>query len=165
MNPQRTWIRGRAQRGVTIIEVLVAVVVLSLGMIGILGANTKGFANVNSAGHRAQATWLAGQIIERARANTSGSYTVDFGSTTAGNNAQATKDISTWKAILGRTIPMGDAQITEVLAVDPVTNFNTRRLQVVVRWDDRRASTEGAANASDPVYRHFLTESYLPAPL
>lgn len=153
---------ANAQRGVTIVEVLVAVVVLSLGIVGVLGTNTKGFGNVNSSGHRAQATWLASQIIDRARANTKGVYAINFGSAT-GSTGQAATDLAAWKSLLSRTVPMGDGEIKEDIVIDASTGTKIRVFKVLVRWDDRRASSEGAAASSGPEYKYFVTETYLPA--
>jgi type IV pilus assembly protein PilV len=161
MNPRTGPLRR--QHGVTIVEVLVAVVVLSLGMIGILGANTKGLSNVNSAGHRAQATWIAGQIIERARANTGGDYSIAFGAT-GGGSGQAATDLTSWKSLLGRSLPLGDGQIEQNVMVDGITGFRVRQFRVLVRWDDRRASGQSSSTGTSvPEYKHFLTETYLPA--
>jgi type IV pilus assembly protein PilV len=155
---------GSGQRGITIVEVLVAVVVVSLGMVGILGANTRGFMNVSSAGYRAQASLMASQIIERARANSGGSYAIAYGTSTGGTG-QATADLAEWKALLARSIPSGDGQITETIIVDPVTTRNVRAFTVTVQWDDRRATgqTWGTASAGSPEYKYLVTQTYLPA--
>jgi len=59
----------RHASGFSMIEVLVALVVVSLGIGGILIAQARGYQALNGAGFRAQAAVLAEQIIDRARAN------------------------------------------------------------------------------------------------
>lgn len=144
------------------LEVMISVIVLSLGMVGVLGANIKGFANTNSSGYRTQATWLAAQIVERARANLTGDYTIGIGASTGGVG-QAATDLAAWKALLSRSLPMGDASITVSQVVDPTTTATVRRMQILVRWDDRRATTEDGV-AGSPVYKYFMTETYLAGP-
>lgn len=155
---------SRAQRGLTLIEVLVAVVLVSLGMLGILAGNTRGFANVNSAGYRYQATLAAQDIIERARANNVGNYTVDYGATTSSDGSAITAgDIQAWKAQLARSMPSGDASIAVTTTVDATTGASVRLMRVLVRWDDRRASGEkgSGSTATDAELKYFLTETYL----
>lgn len=138
------------------IEVLVAVVVLSLGMLGVLGVHARGFTAVDSAGYRTQATFLAGEILERARANPGSNYSIAFGAATAGSGTTAT-DLSAWKTLLARAMPMGDGQITVTPVVDPASGLTYNRLGVLVRWDDRRAEYSGTGS---PVYKHFMTEGF-----
>lgn len=62
----------RKQTGFTLIEVLVAVVVLSVGLIGIAGMQTKSLQFNRSAYFHTQATVLTHDMIERMRANPQG---------------------------------------------------------------------------------------------
>lgn len=61
--------RRSAQRGITIIEVLVAVLVLSIGLLGLAGLQAASLRNNHSAYLRSQATLLAYGIADRMRAN------------------------------------------------------------------------------------------------
>ncbi len=56
-------------RGFSMIETLVALVVLSLGLLGIARLFVEGMADNRSALHRAQAVHLARDLAERIRAN------------------------------------------------------------------------------------------------
>jgi type IV pilus assembly protein PilV len=150
------------QRGVTLLEVMISIIVVSLGLIGVLGSHAKGFANTSSAGYRTQASWMAGAIVERARSNLAGDYTIAIGAATGGTG-QAANDLAAWKAQLARALPAGDARVEVVGMADPINGSNVRQMRVLVRWDDRRATGEGGA-AGTPQYKYFLTETYLPAP-
>lgn len=150
----------RRERGVSLVEVMIAVIVVSLGMIGVLGAHSRGFSNTSSAGYRTQATLLASGIVERARANLGGDYTIAMGAATGGSG-QAASDLAVWKTQLARAMPDGDGSVTIANVSDPGTGAAVRQMRVLVRWDDRRASGEGGA-AGDPQYKFFMTETYLP---
>ncbi len=147
---------ARGQRGSTLLEVLVSVIVLSLGMIGVLGVHTRGLATVDSSGYRAQASFLAAQILERARANPGGNYAVGYGAAGGGSSISA-KDLQSWKTALARALPAGDAQITVDQIADAASGRNFNRLRVTVRWDDRRAT---GATYSTPDYKHLATEGF-----
>ena len=58
-------------RGFTLIEILVAVLVLALGLIGLAALQATGIKNVQTAYNRSQAVHLAQDMADRIRANTS----------------------------------------------------------------------------------------------
>lgn len=153
---------ARRQGGMTVIEVLIATLIVSLGVLGTLSVHGRAFVGSDSAGYRTQASWLASNLIERARANVDQNYTIALGSATAGSG-QAALDLSTWKAQLARALPAGDGSVAVEDVVDPGTGMPVRSVRVTVRWDDRRASGDGAT-LGDPVYRFVSAETYLPAP-
>ncbi len=63
-----TSIHSRA-RGFTLVEALVALLALSIGLLGIAGMQLTGMRANMSAGWRSQATYLGYDIIDRMRAN------------------------------------------------------------------------------------------------
>ena len=73
------------QRGFTLIEVLVTMIILSVGLIGMAGLQATGLKSNNRALHRTQASFLAYDIIERMRANAGSinQYAISLGSTPA----------------------------------------------------------------------------------
>lgn len=150
------------QRGMTVIEVLIATLIVSLGVAGALSVHGRAFVGSDSAGYRTQASWLATNLIERARANVDDDYTIAIGAASAGSG-QAARDLSTWKTQLARALPAGDGSVTVANVNDPVTGVVVRSVRVTVRWDDRRASGD-RATLGDPVFRYVTAETYLPAP-
>lgn len=133
------------QSGFTLLEILVALLVLAIGLLGLAGLMTSSMRNNLSASHRTQATWQAYDIVDRMRANRvaaiSGSYTTAFGaaacSPTAPGGTPPQQDIANWKKQLACALPAGDGSV----AVNAATNEAT----VVIRWNDSRG-TQGAAN-------------------
>ncbi|MEW6119422.1 MAG: type IV pilus modification protein PilV [Pseudomonadota bacterium] len=129
----------RTQRGVTLLEVLISIVVLSIGLLGYAGLQTASLKNNTSAFQRSQATMLTYDIIDRMRANrpSLASYQVDFG--TLGS----LPDLVDWKGEVEAALPDGDARIE----IDPAGNAT-----ITIQWDDNR-------DGSDPV--SFVTKTYL----
>ena len=146
----------KKQVGTTLIEVLVAVVVVSVGLVGLAALQTLSMKNNHSAYLRTQATFIAYDMVDRMRANLlaaqAGSYVIALGTAPSGTtNCQSsvcaasdlvTFDINEWKCSLGAwdtqstcsttlsmngMLPGGDG------AVSRAGNIHT----VSVRWNDR----------------------------
>jgi len=106
-------------RGFTLIEVMIAVLVLSLGLLGLAGLQATSLKANASAATRGQATLLAYDIIDRMRANrdaalagtynntagtapTSGGSNCQANGATCDGNAIAAYDLNQWKCLLGK---------------------------------------------------------------
>ncbi|MDZ7902174.1 MAG: type IV pilus modification protein PilV [Rheinheimera sp.] len=59
----------KVQRGMTMLEILIAVMVLSVGLLGVAGLQTTNLRNSQSAHQRTMAVLLASGMAERIRAN------------------------------------------------------------------------------------------------
>ena len=148
-------------RGFTLIEILVTLVVLSIGLLGLAGLQLNGLKSNHSAYLRSQATILTQDITDRMRANrtvaVTGAYDIDIGEAAAsasctGTGADCTAaglaaaDLYEWKTFLDDSLPTGDGSITR-------TAVGTNTLvTVVVQWDDSKGQ-------ADPV--QLVTESLL----
>lgn len=152
--------RVPCSEGFSLIEFMVALIVLSLGLGGILFAQTRGVQALNGNSWRAQAAVLAEQVIDRARANPMEAYTVDFGDAPDGDSV-AQRDLGTWKLQLSRSMPSGDGEITVQTRTDATTGRQFDEINVVVRWDDRRA---GAGDLGSAQLRHLRTQGYRALP-
>jgi type IV pilus assembly protein PilV len=148
--------------GFTLIEVLVATLVLAVGLLGLLGLQATSIKNNLSAYNRSQATQLAYDMADRMRANknesldpatgnvlTASTYlTMDSSDATAQANCatvtgctgaqMAQNDLFQWNSAL-ENLPEGKGTIT----VDAATGV----FSITINWDD---NGDGAANSSDP---------------
>lgn len=122
-------------RGFSLLEVLVAIVVLSIGLLGLAGLMASGLKNAHSAYHRTQATWLAYDVLDRMRANRqvalAGGYNLALGATPGGSGLAAT-DLSEWDTALTETLPAGDGSISVTTA--------SRAVTIIVQWNDARGT-------------------------
>lgn len=105
----------RRQRGFSMIEVLIAVLILAIGLLGMAHMQASGMRSTHGAYLRTQATFLTGDILDSMRANVTparaGSYDVAFGGTGTGGTVEG-DDLIAWKAALAAALPAGDGQIT-----------------------------------------------------
>ncbi len=126
-----TSIHSRA-RGFTLVEALVALLALSIGLLGIAGMQLTGMRANMSAAWRSQATYLSYDIIDRMRANRNHrlDYIIGTGAASGGASVSAL-DLTAWKTNLAATLPSGDGTV----AVDD--NVVT----VTVQWNDSRDPT------------------------
>lgn len=129
MKLNRTLIRSDA--GASLLEVLVALFVLSIGLLGLAGLQTISLRFNHQSYERTQATLLTSYIVDRMRANPAGvrlnsyllttatnvppTYSTDCRTTACTNPADlATYDIAMWirEITADRMLPQGKAQIT-----------------------------------------------------
>jgi type IV pilus assembly protein PilV len=107
----------RADKGFTLLEAMVALVVLSIGLLGVAGMQMVGLRANLSAASRTQASYLADDIIDRMRANNTtargGLYNVAVGATLPGSTT-AQMDVQAWVLEL-QTLPGGQGSITTQL--------------------------------------------------
>lgn len=127
--------------GFTLFEVLIALLVLSLGLLGMAGMQTMSLRNNHSAFLRSQASVLANDILDRMRVNRdlANTYQIDFSESVPSSvncavtactpGQMAVYDLSQWKAALAAKLPAGDGRIVPV---------SGNLYQVRVSWDDSR---------------------------
>lgn len=142
--------------GMTLIEVLVALVVISVGLLGVAALQMVSLRNSQGSFLRTQATALADDIIDRMRANRTAAldsdYSIAFGQTvTPGSSpTQAQTDLFQWKQALATELPKtptgGDADGRIVVNGSVVT--------VTIRWGER-----AAANEDNPTVIEFATST------
>ncbi len=145
------------QRGFTLLESLIALVVLSVGMLGIASLHVEGLRNGRTANVRTKAVALATDMTEKMRANRAGAragdYVVGDGGTGANNDCAddlaggptapctpaqlAAHDIWLWKSTLANAqtgLPAGaTASIASNGAVSPT-------FTITVAWTENGVS-------------------------
>jgi type IV pilus assembly protein PilV len=130
---------ARSQRGVTLLEVLISIVVLSVGLLGYAGLQTLSMKNNTSAFQRSQATMLTYDIVDRMRANRPNLASYSVGLNSVGSYA----DVISWKNNVASALPDGKAKVEVDLAGTAT---------ITIQWDDNRDGT-------DPI--QFITETVL----
>ena len=151
------------QRGITLFESLVAIVVMALGILGILGVQMRTLSDTQTGVRRAQAIRLIEDMGERMKANPSAlanlsSYVSNFAASptvpscasgcTAAN--LATYDVAVWKRTVRESLPLGKASI---FVAPGEADGNRRQLGVIVAWrenerDGMSTTDKAAINAT-----------------
>ncbi|MGP0172026.1 type IV pilus modification protein PilV [Pseudomonas sp. NCHU5208] len=136
-----TGLSHRAQAGATLIEVLVAIVVLSIGLLGLAGLQATSIQANQSAYYRSQASILAADITDRMRANRKAAQAGDYNLSSLTNTYTTTttrkdKDLSEWISLVTK-LPSGKARIER--------DNSTGLVTITINWDESR----GAIKKSD----------------
>ncbi len=138
-HPSRTSLSKPGQSGTTLIEVLITVILVTIGLLGLAGLQLTTVQNTNSAAERFEATTLARDILERMRANRqqalNGAYDLAMGDAPAGAGL-AGDDLVDWMGALA-VLPNGDGSIEVEDGV----------VTIEVEWTD--ASDDNAADTRD----------------
>jgi type IV pilus assembly protein PilV len=96
------------QRGVGLIEVLISLVVLSIGMLGIAGLQVWSLRNNQGAMERSMAVVETHSIVDAMRADRAnalaGSFNSDDSSAVEAGTSFATQSLATWQANLERSL-------------------------------------------------------------
>jgi len=140
------------QSGMSLIETLVALLVFSVGILGIASLMLTSMRHNNETLSRTQSTILANEIYEMMRANLAaveaGDYTLAMGSglpytaqsdctASVCNTTQiATWDLAKWGARVNRVLPGADAGVNVDASSDPMS------IQVQLSFDTSHATTE-----------------------
>ncbi len=112
----------RSSQGFTLLEVLIAVLVLGVGLLGMAKLQTAGLQSTYSANLRTVATQLAYEMTDRIRANKvgfkNGSYNnptigtvTDCATTDCSTNAMAQYDIDQWNTTLAANLVNGQGVV------------------------------------------------------
>jgi type IV pilus assembly protein PilV len=129
----------RRSRGFTFVETLVALLVLSIGLLGVAALQLSSLRTNHSASLRSQATLLAYDMVDRMRANRTaaiaGSYDLDLvDEPDEASTVLNVADLVRWKQNLASTLPAGNGSI-ERSVTGGVTTFT-----VTIQWDDSRGA-------------------------
>lgn len=148
LNAKRKPFFSAKERGASLIEVLVAVLILAIGLMGIAGLQTRALKNSQSAFERSQAVTLSYLILDAMRANVldsdgrlaaeTGAYNLSRTCAVSEADTLITSDQRLWLQSMKDTLGDRDTTCGEIACVG-------RQCTVRIYWDDSRG-TEGSDN-------------------
>lgn len=159
------------QRGIALIESLVAMVVVALGILGVLGLQMRTLTDTQGGARRAQAIRLIEDLGERLQNNPNslGNLTIYTTKPDSSENCQsaacapeklAAYDIKQWHSNVEETLPGGKAIVF-------IPEVGSRQLGVMIGWNENRYTQSGqslADTALNTPFRVFGTEPTVSCP-
>lgn len=134
------------QHGFTLTEILVTVLVLSIGLLGVAGLHAWSLRNNHDALIRSHASALANDIADRMRANRQaaldGDYNLQLNTTPTGDETLAERDLVEWRTRLAEQLPNGRGSIQ--LAGAP-----SRLVTITIDWWERDAPAAAPEDAGE----------------
>ena len=142
-------IRKSNQQGLTLVEAMIALLVISIGLLGIASLQLTAMSQNASSLNHSQAVWYAYNMSDRIRANitefdnydgidTSNGYAQDCLSSACSTGEMLTADAADWAAMVAN-LPAGRGLITN----------NADGLVVTVMWDDEGTGATGTGCGPD----------------
>ena len=146
------------QRGITLLESLIALVVAALGILGIIGVQLRTLSDTQTTVRREQAIRLIEDLSERMKVNPNAmghmdSYVSGWTETPPTEDvAQSCKDkactgaelaaddLAFWKQTVRHSLPLGDANV--FVAKGETVAANRRQLGVMIRWRENEKSQD-----------------------
>ena len=140
-----------SQKAFTLLEIMVAMVIFAVGMLGLAGIQALSLENSHSSYSRSQAILLAYDIVDRMKANTTAvNYAVAVGAAAAepdndkkcdafacNADEMASFDKWQWKVALPALLLSGQGQVVYDAVEDDYT--------ITVHWDEDRTGATGTA--------------------
>lgn len=133
----------RTQEGMTLIEVLVALVILGVGLLGAAAFQLNALKYTDSARMTSQASFIAYDMMDRIRANAAADYTI---APPASGNPDVTRDQDLFDFNTNIVSSLGATATGSV-------SVNQQVYTITITWDDSRA-----AKAADS-RRNFVLSS------
>ena len=138
-----------SQTGVGLIEVLVAVLVLSIGFIGIAAMQARSLSTNNSAYARSMATVDSYSILDAMRADLASAVATNYNGTYTANSCPAagtsltSTQINQWCSQLGKDLG-ASANTTGNISCAAAAGTTTAYCTVTIQFDDSRAGLSGS---------------------
>jgi type IV pilus assembly protein PilV len=141
----------KAQRGLSLIESLIALVIISVGLLGIAALQLNAVRQNSSAFWNTQAVVMAHNMADRIRANpvavadyngidTNNDFEQDCTANACNADQMRLADATDWKRMLS-TLPSGRGIVSNDIA---------NQLDVTVMWDDEGTGATGTNCSNDP---------------
>ena len=155
-------ITAHKQKGFSLIEALVAFLILSVGMLGIASMQTLSLKSGHTAALRTVAVMKVDEILESMRSNPTAlidyaAGTADMGTDNGCSQTAvpavdctptqlARDEVFRWKGSLTEALPGNAATTASVVVAPPVAPATMTTVVVTVNWSERDLDSGGAVN-------------------
>ncbi len=141
--------KHKKQNGFTLLEVMVTLLIMSLGLLGLAGFVINSMKYSKSASTTSIASALAGDIVDRMRANLATTlsanpspYTLSLTAATPSGSTIAQTDLAQWRASIAAALPSGTGSVCVIqdatgnACVTCSTAPCPQVTVITIRWDD-----------------------------
>jgi len=128
----------RQQRGIALLEAMIAVIILAVGLLGTIGLQARAYSAMNDASLRAEATIASQKAIGLMSTDV-----VNLGTYAMSTCASPAAPLVQWCAATIDAIPGAAVNV----AVAPAADGNNTAVTVTIGWQ-RKAGSTGDANRS-----------------
>jgi len=150
--------RTKSSSGFTLIEILIAIVIVSIGLLAYAGLQVNGLKQTHAALLRSQAAISTHDMADRLRANLPGALaggyrTLQTASLPMPNCSTgcipfdlAVHDLKTWQNLLTQYLPLasGVVSCTDSDTLDAIPCSDNSSHTIVVSWDDNQGEISNA---------------------
>lgn len=146
------------QRGSSLLEVLIALVVISIGLLGVAAGLVYSLKGNHSAYLRSQANILSYDLLETMRAYRTDALAGEFDDGCSGSTACAER--ANWDNLVAALLP-GSATVNVATSVTRPTGDE---VQISITWSDARGAVtddKGATTSDDPESQTFTLRTQL----
>jgi type IV pilus assembly protein PilV len=149
----------KKQNGITIIEVLVAMLILSVGLLGMASLQVRAVSDTTNSSFRSIAIYYANDMAERMRANGSALFTGAYNNHTGGAEKtacltvggcsaadMAVHDKWEWQDNISDALPAGRGEISQAAGIYTISVFWSDRVEQENADGDRIGTDETSVN-------------------
>ncbi|MBZ8141184.1 pilus assembly protein PilV [Rubrivivax gelatinosus] len=135
---------GPARRrlgGFSLLDALVALAILSFGLLGLTRLQARSLSYGTEAGQRATAVQLGSELLSTAMIDSTNAACYTLPAKGACGSDSASDYAETFEERVGQTLPDGKVEVTYTAA--------THRMTVVITWTGKGSREDGAKTADD----------------
>ena len=138
------------QTGLTLVESMIAMLVISIGLLGIAALQITAMSQNSSALNHSQAVWIAYNMSDRIRANMIQFANYDGVDTTSGYSQNCMASVCTNAQMLTADAADWTTLVASLPGGRGVISSNADGLLVSVMWDDEGTGATGTNCGSNP---------------
>lgn len=131
--------RASMEQGFTMVEVLVAMIILAIGLLGVAGMQALSLKQTSNSAVRSLVTMHAYELSERMRAEFDD--VAVFEKTVSSNCSGCDAKLSAWQTRLVEDVPTASS------AVDVTTNADRTFAEITVNWTERGIGNDALAQS------------------